>query len=61
LAVAGDAVEGVSLLKVLDRKNVDSYARLARAAALVKFAALTGALGYVVSEAASPLFGSRVR
>ena len=57
VAVAGDAVEGVSLLKVLDRKNVDSYARLARAAALVKFAALAGALGYVVAEAASPLRG----
>jgi hypothetical protein len=57
VAVAGDAVEGVSLLKVLDRKNVDSYARLARAAALVKFAALAGALGYVVAEAASQLRG----
>ena len=32
-----------------------------RAAALVKFAALAGALGYVVAEAASPLFGSRAR
>jgi hypothetical protein len=57
VAVAGDAVEGVSLLKVLDRNNVDRYARFARAAALVKFAALTGALGYVVAEAASPLRG----
>ena len=57
VAVAGDAVEGVSLLMVLDRKNVDSYARLARAAALVKFAALAGALGYVVAEAASPSRG----
>ena len=57
VAVAGDAIEGVSLLKVLDRKNVDRYARLARAAALVKFAALAGALGYVVAEAASPLRG----
>ena len=57
VAVAGDAVEGVALLKVLDRKNVDSNARLARAAALVKFAALAGALGYVVAEAAIPLRG----
>ena len=55
--MAGDAIEGVSLLKVLDRKNVDSYARIARAAALVKFAALAGALGYVVAEGASPLRG----
>lgn len=57
VAVAGDAVEGVALLKVLDRKNVDSYARLARAAALVKFAALAGALAYVLAEAASPSRG----
>jgi hypothetical protein len=57
VAVAGDAVEGVSLLKVLDRKDVDSYARRARAAALIKFAALAGALGYVAADAASPLRG----
>jgi hypothetical protein len=56
VAVAGDAVEGVSLLKVLDR-NDDSYARRARTAALIKFAALAGALGYVVADAASPLRG----
>jgi hypothetical protein len=61
VAVAGDAIEGVSLLKVLDRERVDIHARRARAAALVKFAALAGALGYVVAEAASPLFGSRAR
>jgi hypothetical protein len=58
VAVAGDAVEGVSLLKVLDRKDVDGYARRARTAALIKFAALAGALGYVVADAASPLRGS---
>ena len=57
VAVAGDAVEGVSLLKVLDGEHVDSYARRARAAALVKFAALAGALTYVLAEAASPLRG----
>ena len=57
VAVAGDAVEGVSLLKVLDRNDVDSYARRARTAALIKFAALAGALGYVVADAASPLRG----
>jgi hypothetical protein len=51
VAVAGDAIEGISLLKVLDREHVDMHARRARAAALVKFAALAGALGYVLSEA----------
>ena len=51
VAVAGDAIEGVSLLKVLDRQRVDIHARRARAAALVKFAALAGALGYVLAEA----------
>jgi hypothetical protein len=57
VAVAGDAVEGVSLLKVLNRKHVDSYARRARTAALIKFTALVGALGYVAADAASPLRG----
>ena len=52
---------GIRVLKVLDRERVDIHARRARAAALVKFAALAGALGYVVAEAASPLFGSRAR
>jgi hypothetical protein len=56
VAVAGDAIEGVSLIKVLDRERVDVHARRARGAALVKFAALVGALGYVVAEAARPLF-----
>jgi hypothetical protein len=61
VAVAGDAIEGFSLLKVLDRENVDNYARRARAAALVKFAALAGALGYVLAEAVSPGSGCRTR
>jgi hypothetical protein len=60
-AVAGDAIEGFSLLKVLDGEHVDSYARRARASALVKFAALAGALGYVLAEAASSLSGCRGR
>ncbi|OBK33299.1 hypothetical protein A5658_13810 [Mycobacterium sp. 1245111.1] len=60
VAVAGDAIEGVSLIKVLDRDRVDLHARRARGAALGKFAALVGALGYVVAEAARPLF-SRIR
>src|ERR1700749_3435929 len=57
VAVAGDAVEGGSLVKGPERKKVYSYARLARTAALVKFAALAAAIGYVVAEAASPLRG----
>jgi hypothetical protein len=57
VAVAGDAVEGVSLLRVLNRQHVDSYARRARTAALIKFAALAGALGYVAVDAVSPLRG----
>jgi hypothetical protein len=61
VAVAGDAIEGVSLLKVLDRERVDLNARRARAAALVKFAALAAALGYVLADATSSLFGSRLR
>jgi hypothetical protein len=61
VAVAGDAVEGASLLKVLDRERVDAHARRARAAALVKFAALIGSLGYVVVEAVTSLCGSRSR
>jgi hypothetical protein len=55
VAVAGDAVEGVSLLKVLDRQRVDANARRARGAALIKFAALAGALGYVVADVVRPL------
>lgn len=45
-AVAGDAVEGVALLNVLDGNNIDSNARRARGAAIVKFAVLVGALLY---------------
>ncbi|BBX06875.1 hypothetical protein [Mycolicibacterium aichiense] len=45
-AVAGDAVEGVALLRVLDRRDVAVNARLAKIAASVKFAILAIALGY---------------
>lgn len=45
-AVAGDAVEGVALLRVLDRRNIAGNARRARTAASVKFAILAVALGY---------------
>ncbi|OBH55532.1 hypothetical protein [Mycobacterium sp. E2479] len=47
VAVAGDAVEGVSLLSVLRGRRIGVHARRAQVAALVKFAALVGALGYV--------------
>ncbi|GAA2404084.1 hypothetical protein [Mycolicibacterium llatzerense] len=45
-AVAGDAIEGVSLLKVLGGSQIDMYARRARCAALVKFAVLAVCLAY---------------
>ncbi|MBI3216334.1 MAG: hypothetical protein HYZ38_21165 [Mycobacterium sp.] len=47
-AVAGDAVEGVTLLRVLDRRDIAQNARTARVAASLKFAILAAALGYVV-------------
>lgn len=50
VAVAADAIEGVSLLKVLNRARVDVYSRRARNAALIKFAVLAGALGYVGAD-----------
>lgn len=49
VAVAGDAVEGVSLLKVLRRTRIGVHARRARIAALIKFAVLAGALGYAAT------------
>jgi hypothetical protein len=49
-AVAGDAIEGISLLKVLDRTRVAVHARRAKIAAVTKFVVLTGALGYVAAE-----------
>jgi hypothetical protein len=48
VAVAGDAIEGVSLLKVLNGIRVAENARRARIAALTKFAVLAVALAYVV-------------
>lgn len=46
--VAADAVEGVSLLRVLAGTRTAANARRAQAAALLKFAVLAGLLGYVV-------------
>ncbi|WP_396932559.1 hypothetical protein [Mycolicibacterium sp.] len=45
-AIAGDAVEGVALLRVLDRRDVAVNARRAQVAASIKFAILAVALGY---------------
>ena len=50
VAVAADAAEGVSLLKVLRRTHVAVHARRAQIAALIKFAVLAGALGYVAAD-----------
>ncbi len=47
-AVAGDAVEGVALLQVLDGARIDTNARVARSAALAKFALLAVGLVYTV-------------
>jgi hypothetical protein len=49
VAVAADAAEGVSLLKVLGRNRIAVHARRAQIAALIKFAVLVGALGYSIS------------
>ncbi|UCZ58548.1 hypothetical protein [Mycolicibacterium phocaicum] len=48
VAVAGDAIEGVSLLRVLDNKDITANARRAKVAALVKFAVLGPMLGYSI-------------
>ncbi len=50
VAVAADATEGVSLIKVLNRTRVTVYSRRAQIAALIKFAVLASALGYVAAD-----------
>lgn len=45
-AVAADAVEGVALLHVLDRRDIAGNARLAQLAASLKFVVIAAALGY---------------
>lgn len=47
-AVAADAVEGVALLRVLDRRDIAANAGRARVAASIKFAVIAAALGYSV-------------
>ncbi|MCV7441632.1 hypothetical protein H7K33_05295 [Mycobacterium paraense] len=51
-AVAADAAEGASLLKVLGRADIAIHARRARVAALAKFALLVLALTYVAADRA---------
>lgn len=48
VAVAADAIEGVSLLKVLNGARVTVHSRRAQIAALTKFSALGIGLGYLV-------------
>jgi hypothetical protein len=49
-AVAGDAVEGVALLNVMNGNNIDDNARRARSAALMKFVVLVAALLYTAGS-----------
>ncbi|MBV8863253.1 MAG: hypothetical protein JO259_15560 [Mycobacterium sp.] len=48
-AVAGDAIEGIPLLKVLNGTRVAANTQRARTAALSKFAVLAVSLGYVAA------------
>jgi hypothetical protein len=50
-AVAADALEGLSLLKVLGHNDIATYSRRARTAALSKFAVLGVTLLYTVAAA----------
>jgi hypothetical protein len=60
-AVAADALEGLSLLKVLQHKDIAANARRARAAALSKFAVLGGTLLYSVIAAVTSQVRLRTR
>lgn len=53
-AVAADAVEGVALLRVLDRRDIAVNARGAQVAASIKFAVIAAALGYCAYPGARP-------
>ncbi|PND55625.1 hypothetical protein CRM90_21395 [Mycobacterium sp. ENV421] len=57
-AVAGDAVEGVALLRVLDHRDVAVNARRAQVAASIKFAILVATLGYTVYPGKSQARGN---
>lgn len=50
IAVAADAVEGISLLKVLGGRHIAANARRAQTAAVLKFALLACCLGYAVTR-----------
>ncbi|MEZ0050207.1 hypothetical protein ABIA30_001197 [Mycobacterium sp. MAA66] len=52
-AVAADAVEGVSLIRVLNRQDIAVNARRAQVAALIKFGATAAGLGYSMWKAES--------
>jgi uncharacterized membrane protein (DUF373 family) len=60
VAVVADAIEGVSLLNVLRRTRVAVDARRAQVAALIKFAVLTGALGYVAAIVSRPMLSGKL-
>ncbi|MDH6246669.1 hypothetical protein [Mycobacterium sp. OTB74] len=49
-AVAADAVEGVSLIRVLDRRDVGVNARRAQVTALIKFGLAAVGLGYAMGR-----------
>lgn len=54
IAVAGDAAEGVSLLRVLRGTRIGVHARRAQVAALIKFAVLLAALTYAATGSGRP-------
>jgi hypothetical protein len=58
-AVAADAFEGASLLKVMNRTDVAVNARRAQNAAIIKFAILGCAFGYCVIVWATGLLRSK--
>jgi len=53
-AVAGDAIEGVALIRVLDGQNIAANARTSQVAASIKFAILAVALGYSLYSGKGP-------
>ncbi|MGV0626866.1 hypothetical protein [Mycolicibacter minnesotensis] len=53
-AVAGDAIEGVALLRAVDGVDIEANARTARIAALTKFALLAVGLVYTVIGSVRP-------
>jgi hypothetical protein len=60
-AVAGDAIEGISLLNVLNGRRVAVNARRAKTAALAKFGVLAASLGYLAAGRARQNMSRRGR